>query len=64
VSSSTARHTTATLLLVQGVDQRVVMDMLGWTSSAMANRYQHVVSELQTQAADRVADVLFSPNED
>lgn len=57
-----ARHTTATLLLVQGVDQRVVMELFGWTSSAMANRYQHVVSELQAQAADRVADVLFSPD--
>jgi integrase len=57
-----ARHTTATLLLVQGVDQRVVMDLFGWTSSAMADRYQHVVSELQTQAADRVADLLFDPD--
>ena len=58
-----ARHTTATLLLVQGVDQRVVMDLFGWTSSAMANRYQHVVSELQAQAADRVADLLFDPDD-
>jgi integrase len=58
-----ARHTTATLLLVQGVDQRVVMDLFGWTSSAMANRYQHVVSELQTQAADRVADLLFGQDD-
>jgi len=33
-----ARHTTATLLLVQGVDQRVVMDLFGWTSGTMANR--------------------------
>ena len=54
-----ARHTTATLLLVQGVDQRVVMDLFGWTSGAMANRYQHVVSEVQAAAADRVADLLF-----
>jgi hypothetical protein len=28
----------------------------------MADRYQHVVSELQTQAADRVADLLFDPD--
>jgi len=47
------------LLLVQGVDQRVVMDLFGWTSGAMANRYQHVVSEVQAAAADRVADLLF-----
>lgn len=57
-----ARHTTATLLLVLGVDQRVVMDLLGWTTSAMANRYQHVVSEIQTQAIDRITDVLFGPD--
>lgn len=34
-----ARHTAATLLLVQGVDQRVVMSMFGWTSPAMTTRY-------------------------
>jgi len=34
-----ARHTAATLLLVQGVDQRVVMGMFGWTSAAMTTRY-------------------------
>jgi len=41
-----ARHPAVTLLLVQGVDQRVVRDMFGWTSPTMTVRYHHVVPEL------------------
>ncbi|KQS98785.1 tyrosine-type recombinase/integrase [Cellulomonas sp. Leaf395] len=54
-----ARHTTATLLLVQGVDQRVVMSMFGWTSSAMTTRYQHVVPELVDEANRRMSELLW-----
>ncbi len=54
-----ARHTAATLLLVQGVDQRVVMGMFGWTSAAMTTRYQHVVPELVNEASRRMADLLW-----
>jgi len=46
-----ARHTAATLLLVQGVDKRVVIDMLGWTSPTMTARYEHVVPELVEEGA-------------
>lgn len=54
-----ARHTAATLLLVQGVDQRVVMDMFGWTSPTMTARYQHVVPELVEEANRRMSDLLW-----
>jgi integrase len=54
-----ARHTAATLLLVQGVDQRVVMDMFGWTSGTMTGRYQHVVPELQEEASKRITALLW-----
>jgi integrase len=54
-----ARHTAATLLLVQGVDQRVVMGMFGWASPAMTTRYQHVVPELVDEAGRRIADLLW-----
>ena len=54
-----ARHTAATLLLVQGVDQRVVMDMLGWTSPTMTSRYQHVVPELVEEANRRMSELLW-----
>ena len=54
-----ARHTAATLLLVQGVDQRVVMDMLGWTSPTMTAGYQHVVPELVEEANRRIGELLW-----
>jgi site-specific recombinase XerD len=34
-----ARHTAATLLLAQGVDQRVVMEILGHSQISMTSRY-------------------------
>ena len=54
-----ARHTAATFLLVQGVDQRVVMSMFGWTSTTMTARYQHVVPELVEEANRRMSELLW-----
>jgi integrase len=54
-----ARHTAATLLLVQGVDARTVMDLMGWSQVSMTKRYQHVVPELRTAAASRMAEALW-----
>jgi integrase len=51
VSFHTLRHSAATLLLAQGVDSRVVMEILGHTSPAMMRRYQHVVDDLKHDAA-------------
>lgn len=50
-----ARHVAATEYLLQGVDPRVVMDILGWSHRRMLDRYQHVVDELRRDAARRVA---------
>lgn len=50
--SCDARHTAATFLLVQDVDERVVESMAGWTSTAMTTRYQHVVIELVEESID------------
>jgi integrase len=58
-----ARHTAATMLLVQGVDPRTVMDLLGWSNITMTRRYQHVVDELRTEAARRIG-VLLWPGDD
>ena len=58
-----ARHTAATLLLVQGVDQRVVMDMLGWTSPTMTARHQHVVPELVEEANRRMSELLWGTDD-
>jgi integrase len=40
-----ARHTAATLLLAQGVDQRVVMEILGHSQISMTTRYTHVLPQ-------------------
>jgi integrase len=58
-----ARHTAASLLLVQGVDQRVVMSMFGWTSPAMTTRYQHVVPELVEEANRRMGELLWGDDQ-
>ncbi|MEX3610028.1 site-specific integrase [Rothia sp. LK2588] len=54
-----ARHTAATVLLSLGVSSRVVMQMMGWSSASMLQRYQHVLEEMEREAADRVGAALF-----
>jgi len=58
-----ARHTAATLLLVQGVDIRTVMAIMGWTEMATAQRYSHAVDELRQEAARRMGSALWSPGD-
>lgn len=55
-----ARHFAATALLLKGVDRRVVMDVMGWSSERMLTRYQHVVDEMRTEAARRLGDTLYA----
>lgn len=55
-----ARHTAATLLLLMGVDGRVVMDIMGWSVASMLKRYQHVLDEMKVEAAKRIGDALWS----
>ena len=53
------RHSCATLLLVQGVSPRVVMEVLGHSEIAITmNAYSHVVPELQREAAQRMQSIL------
>jgi integrase len=56
-----ARHTAATLLLVQGVPEIVAMEILGHTDLRVTRRYQHVADELLQDAADRIGAALWSP---
>lgn len=54
------RHGAATLMLAQGVQMKVVQDILGHAQISMtADRYSHVVPELRREAADRIAGALF-----
>jgi integrase len=54
-----ARHTAATLLLEQGVDIRVVQEILGHSSLAVTKRYTHVTNTLARQAAERMGRALW-----
>ena len=55
-----ARHTAATLLLEQGVDVRVVQEILGHSTLNVTLRYTHVTSRLAREAADRMGNALWS----
>lgn len=54
-----ARHTAATLLLEQGVDIRVVQEILGHASLAVTKRYTHLTDKLADDAAERMGSALW-----
>ena len=56
-----ARHTAATVMLLMGVPPRVAMQVLGHSQLSMTARYTHVVSEMATEAAERVGEALWGP---
>jgi integrase len=47
------RHSAATALLVLGIDARVLMATMGWTSMSLVQRYTHMVPELRRDVAVR-----------
>lgn len=59
-----ARHTAATVLLVLGVPERTVMGIMGWSSTAMAARYQHITDPIRRDVANRVGGLLWSGPDD
>jgi integrase len=58
-----ARHTAATVLLVLGVPERTVMDIMGWSSAGMLKRYQHVSDALRRGVADQIGGLVWGPTE-
>jgi integrase len=54
-----ARHTAARVLLILGVPARVVMQIMGWSSTAMAARYQHVTGGILADVAQRVGGPIW-----
>lgn len=59
-----ARHTAATVLLILGVPERVVMQIMGWSSTAMAARYQHVTGGILQDVAKRVGGLIWQVAKD
>jgi integrase len=57
------RHACASLLLVQGVHPRVVMETLGHSQISLTmNTYSHVLPALQREAADQMEALLSAPS--
>jgi hypothetical protein len=51
------------VLLVLGVPERIVMDVMGWSSTAMAARYQHVTDPIRREVATRIGSLLWAPED-
>jgi len=58
-----ARHTAATVLLLLGVPDRTVMEIMGWSNSGMAARYQHVTAPIRRAVAAQLGDLLWNATE-
>ncbi|KOY59602.1 tyrosine-type recombinase/integrase [Streptomyces sp. XY332] len=59
-----ARHTAATVLLILGVPERAVMGLMGWSTTAMAARYQHMVDGVRTDVARQVDGLIWKTETD
>jgi integrase len=58
-----ARHTAATVLLVLGVPERTVMGIMGWSTTGMAARYQHVTDPIRREVAGLVDGLIWASDE-
>jgi integrase len=54
-----ARHTAATLLLILDVKDRTTQGLMGWSDPSMPARYQHLVTEVRTDVAERISGLLW-----
>jgi integrase len=58
-----ARHTAATVLLILGVAERAAMGVMGWSSTSMTKRYQHLTDQIRTDIAKRVGGLIWATPE-
>ena len=54
-----ARHTAATTLLLLGVSERAVIDMMGWSTAKMTLVYQHITDAVRKDVADKVGGFIW-----
>ena len=59
-----ARHTAATVLMILGVQERAAMDVMGWATTGMAARYQHVTDPVRADIAKRVGGLIWKSGEE
>jgi hypothetical protein len=50
------------LLLLQ-IPDRTVMAIMGWSNTAMATRYQHIIAAIRRDVANSVGGLLWKPTE-
>ena len=50
---------TGAVQLAQGVDQRVVMQILGHSQISMTSRYAHVLPQVMADAAEKIGGALW-----
>jgi integrase len=48
------------VLLILGVPERVVMELMGWFTTAMAARYQHVTGVVRADVAQRLGGLIWA----
>ena len=58
-----ARHTAATVLLILGVPERTVMGLMGWSSTSMTKRYQHLTDDIRQGVAKRIGELVWGDEE-
>ena len=49
--------------MLLGVPERAVMEIMGWSHSAMAARYQHLTGAIRGDIASRVGGLLWGATE-
>ena len=54
-----ARHTAATILLLLGVSERAVIDIMGWSTGKMTLVYQHITAGVRQDVAGRVGTFIW-----
>jgi integrase len=47
------------VLLILGVPERAVMGLMGWSSTAMATRHQHITGTVRGDVAQRVDGLIW-----
>ena len=54
-----ARHTAATTLLLLGVSERAVIDIMGWSTGKMTLLYQHITDDVRKDVASKVGTFIW-----